>query len=525
MSAAQKHEAVDALIVGAGAAGSFYARLLAQAGKSVVVLDAGPGWEMADLISSQIWSRRLRWGGEPVASTGTHPFGYGFNAGWGLGGAALHHYGTWPRFDESDFKVKSLYGRAVDWPLDYAELRPFYDRIQEDVGLSGDAEAEIWRPEGDPYPMPPLARFGQADVLERGFKALGMHTAPMPMAINSTWYKGRAPCIYDGWCDAGCPIGALYNPLVRDIPEAKRAGADFRSQSDVIRVLAHKGRATGVVYADDSGHLHEQRADLVILAASAVHNPAILLNSASADWPLGLGNSNGLVGQGFMTHSLGGIYGLFDEETDPYLGVSGAQLSCRDGYEKDSREKGFGSYQWLIAPAMKPNDLAGIATSRADLFGQDLSHFMERASKHMANMLAMGEDLPRPENRTMLSDDRDRHNRRRVRIIHSFDGDALAVRDHARREGLAVMEAAGARDYWAGPLATAHMMGGTPMGDDPQRSVVDRYGRSHDVPNLVLAGTGLYPTAGAVNPTFTLYALSLRNGEHLLAHWSDYVAG
>ena len=175
----------DALIVGAGAAGSLYAARLAAAGKSVLVLEAGPAWKNEDLVSSLIWARRLRWGGPPVASGGDNPLGVGFNTGWGLGGAALHHYGTWPRLMPSDFTMKSDHGQGLDWPIGYDDLRPFYDRVQEEVGISGDADEEVWRPAGAAYPLPPLEQFAQARLVSAGFEKLGMKTAPSPMATAS----------------------------------------------------------------------------------------------------------------------------------------------------------------------------------------------------------------------------------------------------------------------------------------------------------------------------------------------------
>ena len=143
-----------------------FAAKLAAAGKSVVVLEAGPAWQTtADLISSQIWARRLKWGGSPVLGKGNTTIGYTMNSGWGYGGAALHHFALWPRLHAEDFKLKSLYGKGLDWPMDYETLRPYYDFIQKEVGLSGDAEAEIWRHPGDPYPMKPLASSPQADII------------------------------------------------------------------------------------------------------------------------------------------------------------------------------------------------------------------------------------------------------------------------------------------------------------------------------------------------------------------------
>src|SRR5215831_8505744 len=135
-------EKADVVIVGSGASGSLFAAKLAQAGKRVVVLEAGPELTLGDLYSSQIWSRRLKWGGAVSESVGEYPIALNFNQGWGTGGAAVHHYAVWLRLHPEDFAVMSRFGRALDWPLSYDDIRPFYDRIQAEVGISGDATAE-----------------------------------------------------------------------------------------------------------------------------------------------------------------------------------------------------------------------------------------------------------------------------------------------------------------------------------------------------------------------------------------------
>lgn len=507
----------DVAIVGAGAAGCFLAAELAEAGLGVTVFDAGPAWHRSDMVSSQIWARRLRWGGAHVESAGTHPFAFNFNAGWGIGGTALHHYGTWPRLQETDFNVKSTTGRGLDWPLDYDDLMPFYDAIQKRAGVSGDAGLEPWRAPGAPYPLPPLATTPQATAIARGFSAEGIAVAPAPMAILSQPYQGRPGCLYDGWCDAGCPIDALYHPLAVDHPRAIGAGARFEAGATVTRVHADAKRATGMTVVDSAGTTHRISAGMVVLAGSVVGNPTLLLNSANTAHPNGLANSSGLVGSYFMSHAVCGVYGLFDDQTRPHLGVSGAQLLSQADYEKNRGEGPFGSYQWLAAAAMKPNDLLGIATARVELFGADLDKFMRRAVNHIGNMVTFAEEMPRKRNRIELSETKDALGCRKARIVHEFDANTLALVELAKAQGLRILEAAGAHDRWAGGVNQAHMMGGTIMGEDATASITDSYGRTHDLPNLIIAGSGLFPTSGASNPTFTLYALAARTAAELIS--------
>ncbi|MEO0410434.1 MAG: GMC family oxidoreductase [Pseudomonadota bacterium] len=519
----------DVLIIGAGAAGCVYAAVLAQAGKSVTVLEGGPGWEDGDLVSSGIWSRRLRWGGPPTLSAGEHPAGVGFNSGWGFGGSALHHYGTWPRMLPSDFTMASDHGKGLDWPFDYGELQPYYERVQAFVGISGDASAEPWRPPSDaPYPLPPLEIFNQARLIAKGFDAMGMPAAPSPMAILSEPYGDgdRAPCVYDGWCDAGCPIGSLANPLVTYMPIAKQHGAIFTAGAMVTRLHTNQAgtRATGADYIDDAGARRSVKAKLVILAASTVHNPTILLNSVSDANPKGLGNANDLVGRYFMTHSIAPVYGFFDDEdAENYLGVTGAQMINLTHQPKTSAGDGaFGSLQWLIGPVVKPNDLLGVAMSRADLFGKELEAFMARATRHMGVMFGFGEDLPQKGNRIELSDLEGPDGTRLPRVVHAFDNDGLGLAAFAEKLGLEVLAAAGANDPWAAPRASAHLIGGTVMGKERETSVTDAFGRLHDVENLFIAGPGLFPTSGSSNPNFTNHAVSLRAAEHIVSDWSGH---
>ena len=173
---------------------------------------------------------------------------------------------------------------------------------------------------------------------------------------------------------------------------------------------------------------------------------------------------------------------------------------------------------------MKPNDLLGVAMSRADLFGKPLQDFMQRAVHHLAVMFGFGEGLPVRSNRVELTTRKGPGGMALPRVVHDFAPASVGVWEEASKLGLRVMKAAGAADSWSGPMASAHMMGGTIMGRDGATSVADSYGRSHDIRNLVIAGPGLFPTAGAMNPNFTNHALSLRGVEHVINHWGDHAA-
>jgi choline dehydrogenase-like flavoprotein len=522
------NEKVDVVVVGSGASGSVFAAVLAKAGKKVVVLDNGPGWRRTDLISSDIWGRRLKPAGGPILLGGKHPFAYANQASYAVGGAALHYFAQFPRYLPTDFKMKSEHNRGHDWPISYEDVAPFYDKVADDVGVSGDAKAEEkWRPPGRPYPMPPMKIFPAGQVWLKGAEANGIHLIPMANGMNSVPYKDRVACIYDGWCHVGCPIGALANPIVTYLGDAVKAHAQVRAFSNVTRVLtnAEGTRAVGVEYHDDvRKEMQVQEASVVVLAAWSAQNPRILLNSATDKHRKGLANKNELVGKFMMTHHIAGTWALFDEDITPHMGTVGAQFMSYDRYAKTSYPNAFGSSFIAVGTSHKTNDYA---QARGDLFGPEFAAYMKRAARGLTHLTIFGEDLPNAENRIELISDKDEYGLPMARLIHSFDDDAVALWNANFEQGVKIGKATDAKEVWPGKgpvIPTAHLHGGAIMGKDSSDSVTDSFGQTHEIPNLWMAGPCIFPTEGASNPTYTIFAVALRGAEHLAEHWGS-VAG
>jgi choline dehydrogenase-like flavoprotein len=522
-------EKVDVVIVGAGASGSTFAAVLAKAGRKVVVMDNGPDWTTSDLISSDIWGRRVKPAGAPFILEGKHTVAMGYQGGYGVGGAALHYFANFPRLLPNDFRIKSEHNRAHDWPISYDDVAPWYDKVAQEIGVSGDAKAEeLWRPKGQRYPMPPMKTFKSGRVWLKGLEANGIRMVPAAVGMNSVEFKGRAACIYDGWCHVGCPIGALANPLVTFLADARKAGAEVRAWSTVTRVLTDQtgNRVTGVEYFDRQHEKQFQPASVVVLAAWAAQNPRLLLNSATAKHDKGLANQNGLVGKYMMTHFGSGTNALFDEDVENHLGTTGAQFMSYERYGKTAHKGAFGSTFLVAGSAIKTSGLGGFANAKPELFGAELDAFMKRAARGLSRINAFGEEQPKIENRIELAGEKDEFGMPLGRIIHSYDDNDAALWTANLDEGLRIAKATDAKEVWQGRggMGTIHLMGGTIMGTGAANSVVDSFGQTHEVPNLYVAGPGIFATAGASNQTYTIFALSLRGAEHLAANWSA-VAG
>src|SRR5207344_2936717 len=203
-----------------------------------------------------------------------------------------------------------------------------------------------------------------------------------------------------------------------------------------------------------------------------------------------------------MAHFASGTWALFDEDMQNYRGTTGAQLMSYDRYGKTSQKGAFGSSFIVAGSALKTSDLGGFANARLDLFGPELTAFMKRAARGLTRLNAFGEALPNVENRIELVGDKDEFGMPLAKIVHSFDQDAVALWNANFEEGLKIAKATGANEAWSGRgnMPTIHLMGGTIMGTEARNSLTNSYGQTHELANLYVAGSGIFPTAGASNP-------------------------
>lgn len=508
-------EEVDAVIVGAGAAGGVLAKELSEAGLKVVVLDAGPLRDpQRDFASDELAMKRLGWEDTRLVD-GQHPLTMGHNnSGRGVGGGTTHFTGVFLRFHDADFQARTLDGVADDWPIRYSDLAPYYDKIEREIAVSGPKHFP-WGEFHGPYPYPerhPLSP--NAYKFLEGCHKLGIRAVTAPLAILSAPFEGRPPCINRGFCNQGCMPNAKFSTLIVHIPKAIQAGAEVLADCMATRVtMKADGRAGGVEFVHD-GRLYEQKARLVILSAYVVETPRLLLNSADSRFPDGLANSSGLVGRGFMTHSSHDVYAKFDQEIRLYKGTP-VLATTQDFYRTDP-DRDFVRGYTLHAHGVRPVAFAeGISKAEeGPVWGERLRH-TALDYNYYGRITLVGEVLPNPDNRITLSGEKDEYGLPRAKVTFSFGENDQRLIRHAIASMSSILRAGGGQVEYVVP-DTAHLMGGCRMGDDPATSVVNSYGQTHDISNLYLCDASIFVTSGGGNPTNTVMALAARTAEHIL---------
>ncbi len=532
-------ETVDFAIVGSGAAGGVLARELSQAGFSVVLFEQGPRltpanfehdefkyWFLGGITNDAVHSPQSFRSdsaakAEPVA---LRP------ALWyarTVGGSSVHYTANYWRFHEIDFKERSVLGPLAgtgfeDWPISYAELEPYYTKVDWEIGVSGLAGASPFDPpRSKPFPMPPMPVKSSGVLFERGARKLGLHPFPAPLVINSQPYRGRPACVHCGFCHGfACEVMAKASTLTTMIPEAEATGrCEVRSESYVVRIDTNpKGRATGVAYFDRHKRELFQKARAVVLSANGAESPRLLLMSASPRYPQGLANSSGLVGKYLMFNIGSRTQGVFEHELNEYKSVQVTRI-LHDFYESDPK-RGFyggGGLDARIGP--QPIIWAQRLADYGPAWG---SAYKQRLAAFPRTMLVAGHgtSLPVATNSVSLDPElKDSWGMPALRATYKDHADDLSNARFLQDRAAEILDAAGALSVEKAPVTeqnfSMHLLGTCRMGNDPATSVVDKYHRAHDVANLFVCDGSSLVTSGRGQPTMTIQALAFRAAHHI----------
>jgi choline dehydrogenase-like flavoprotein len=504
---------VDACIIGCGAAGSVLAKELAEAGWSVVVLEAGD-WlttnddlrqDELEMLGRFDWDDRRWLEGEEQLELGHR------RDGRGVGGGTLHYGAVALRLWPQDFERRSRDGVGEDWPISYRELAPYYERVEQELALSG-PETMPWGPKRTAYPQPPHQTTARDHLVAAGMAKLGIEWVPTPLAILTGRHEGRSPCMNYGYCQWGCKSRAKSSMHVSYVPKAVLAGAEIRANARVVRLeVGAKNEITGVVYVED-GAERRQTADVVVLSAFCVENPRLLLHSATNGFPDGLANSSGAVGRYLLAHVADSHFGRFEEPVHMWSTAPGTLLSQHHYGTQPGRDF-VGGWSWMTAN-LYPAEFAETLVRIGDgMWGERLVSYLEQYP-HFMVLGTEGECLPYAENRVQLSDEVDEYGVPRPRVTFNYGDNERAMREEVHRLGREILEGGGAVEVLISE-GNDHTMGGCRMGDDPATSVVDRNLKAHDHSNLYVCDASVFVTPGGAQPSQTIMALATRLADHL----------
>jgi choline dehydrogenase-like flavoprotein len=533
---------VDAVIVGAGAAGPIVAKELAVAGYHVVLLERGKFYTAWDCRKDDLRNQRTSLlgnafgpddDGNPRVIVGldgkarviapSEP-GYNNNAACVGGGTVSYGAMAW-RFHPLDFRMKSQYGAVAgstldDWPISYDDLEPYYDKAEYEVGVSGDGSNNPHQgPRKRPLPMPPLPPTREHLLLEKAARAKGWHPFDIPMLRNSVPRDGRPACMRCRWCVGfACEVDAKCGTQNTVLRTALATGnCELRTDAMTREIMVDaRGRATGVRYHNAEGQLEEQPASVVVVSASAVETPRLLLNSRSANWPQGIGNRYDWVGRNLQGHTYTGAVGLFDFDIYDDVGP-GAGVAISDF---NHGNPGLTGGAMLANEFIRlPIQFIGIRAPGVPRWGKAYKDWVRRYYRRSVMIQGPTQEMPLFESRvTVDAEVKDKYGIPVARISgdrhkHTLEI-SLAMAKHAQ-EWLLAAGAANAFLKTAGPGVSGgqHQAGTCRMGNDPKTSVVDRSYRVHESENIYVVDGSVHVTNGGFNPVLTIMANAYRAGE------------
>jgi choline dehydrogenase-like flavoprotein len=444
-----------------------------------------------------------------------------------VGGGTLQYDADSPRLQQNDMGLLSTFGPVdgadvVDWPMTYKDLEPYYDETERIIGVQGLAGADPFAEPRKPYPMPPGDMAKAETVLAKGARDLGLHPHPMPIAVNSIFYRGRPACANCGYCFVGCPINAKGSTAVTVIRDALLTrNLDLIAEACVTRVETTPSgeAATGVTFIDKNGDLQSITGRHVVIGCNAIETPRLMLASDSAAHPKGLGNSSGLVGRYLMFHLVFSCIGVFDREIRSYRGRV-IKMALADWTVKNSSPDFVRGGYVELGGQIHPID-----------FGVSLPWILHKSymvsgkyRRNIASVSMMGEDMPQYDNRVDLDPSvRDVYGRPVPRITYKYHTHDIAMVKLYGPKMEQIAKAAGAVEVMNfdmsehyGVPETKHLLGTTRMGTDPKKSVCNQWGRLHDVNNVWIADGSTWPTSAGFNPVLTQQALAYMTAAYMV---------
>ena len=554
------------LVCSAAAAGGVAALPLAESGLSVVGLEAGSRLTRKDFAPDEVRNNMRAWPFTvqktqreiptvrpnqltPSTQGSIHPM---MN---GVGGTSLHYWAQSWRLNPWDFKVVSeirqRYGASripegstvEDWPFGYEELEPYYDRVEREIGVSGQAgniNGTIDRRgnpfEGvraDAYPMDPLRWTGFIEQMADAAQSLGWDPFPGPAAVNTRTYQERSSCMYHGFCNrGGCHVDAKNSTAVTTIPRAEATGnLKVVSHAHVTAVdVDRDGRVTGVTYLQ-GGEEFFQPAKFVLLASYTYENVRLLLRSTSRAYPIGLSNNHAQVGRHYFSHHQGAsVSALFPFDLNAWYGLPAQGVAvdnwADDNFDHTDLDFVGGGNLWVYSDR-RPIGAAGMNTfGLVPNWGSAWKAFIAKNADRSNTAYIQKTTLPYESNYLDLDPVvKDPFGHPVIRITAEYKQNELAVAEFMQEKMEQWYREAGATEIVRGELGrtmgvSTHAYGGTRMGDNAETNVVNRFGVSHEVPNLGIAGASIMGTSGARNPTLTAQALSWRTAQHIVEQWS-----
>ena len=551
----QQRKVYDVCIIGSGAGGGMMAYMLTQAGADVVMLEAGGPWDNTKD------SVMLKWPYEsPIRgnSTKERPFGE-FDAcigGWDIEGepytraddskfdwwrarmvgGRTNHWGRISlRFGPDDFRRKSLDGLGDDWPIGYDTLKPYYDRVDDLIGIFGSVENLPNEPDGRFLP-PPTPRCYEM-LVKQAADRMKVTCIPARLSIITRPHNGRAACHYCGQCNRGCHTNSNFsstNVLIAPALETGKLTLHTNAMAREI-TLGADGRADGVAYVNKAdGTDQHVRARIVVLAASACESARLLLNSKSSKFPQGLANSSGVVGK-YLTDTTGTDVAGFIPKLQNGIphnedGVGGGHLYCP--WWLDNRKldfpRGYHIEIWGGCGVPSYGFMWGVdAYPEFGGYGKALKDSYRRLYGTTIGFSGRGEMIPNERSYCELDPEvKDRWGIPVLRFHWAWaDHEHLQVK-HMQETFRALIDQMGGEVFSSMPtkengygIATGgriiHEMGTTRMGKDPSRSVVNEWCRAHDVPNLFVSDGGPFVSQADKNPTWTIMALAMRTADYI----------